>query len=134
MNKEELKIVDVSPAWTCENLDNLAPIDWQGYAIRLSDNTVRYVDDLPVPDMELATKEEKKSFFRKYYHFLYPGDEVEIYKGRKLPIGSRKIIQSIVTRCIEGTYGHGTCDWVTFTDGTACNLKNIKLVGSDVLE
>lgn len=127
-----LKIVDIAPAWSCENLDTLAPIDWEGFQIRLSDNTVKTVDT--IPDMPIATEEERLEFFRNYYHFLYPGDVVEVYKGRKLPIGCRKTIKQMVEREVPGTYRHKFYTWVTFTDDTATDIKNIKLVNSDNLE
>lgn len=117
-------------AWSCTNLDTLAPIDWEGYAVLFDDGSVEYLDD--ISDIKLASSEQEKSFYQKL-GFLYIGDEVEIIKGRKLPIGEHKIVKSFIERTIPGTYGHCGYTYVIFEDGTACDIKNIRSIHSNDL-
>ena len=40
------KIIDYGNVWTCENMDNLAPIDWEGYKVLFSDGSIKVIDNL----------------------------------------------------------------------------------------
>ena len=120
------KIIDYGKVWTCENMDNLAPITWEGYKVLFSDGSIEVIDDLDeVSEYERADIEEYKDFYRER-NFIFTGDEVEIVKGRKLPIGEHKIIKDFFIFEVKGTYGHQKTKYVIFTDGTKTDIRNVK--------
>ena len=122
------KIIDYGRVWTCENMDNLAPIDWEGYKVLFSDGSIEVIDDLDeVSEYERANIEEYKDFYRER-NYLFIGDEVEVIKGRKLPIGEHKIIKDFFIFEVKGTYGHKQTEYVIFTDGTKTDIRNVKSV------
>ena len=59
---------------------------------------------------------------------------VEIIKGRKIPLGERKIVKYGYRYQIRGTYGHGYVDYLVFTDGTKTAIDNIKQVNVELFE
>lgn len=128
------KVIDVGRVWTCENLDSLSPINWEGWNVLFSDGLTQVVDSLDeIKNYEKATKEEVKDFYRQR-NFIFVGDEIEIIKGRKLPIGEIKIVKSFYTYTVNGTYGHDTTKYVVFTDGTKTaiqNVRNVKAIGQE---
>lgn len=120
------KIIDYGNVWTCENMDNLAPIDWEGYKVLFSDGSIKVVDNLDdVSNYAVASEEEVKEFYRER-NYLFIGDEVEIIKGRKIPIGEHKIVKYFYTYQVAGTYGHKETDYVVFEDGTKTSVANVK--------
>ena len=125
---KELKIIDYGNVWTCENMDNLAPIDWEGYKVLFSDGSIKVIDDLEeVREYKRATKEEYKDFYRER-NYLFVGDEVEIIKGRKIPIGKHKIVEDFYTYQVPGTYGHKQMEYIIFTDGSKTDIVNVRNV------
>ena len=83
-----------------------------------------YIANIPF-NYRMATKEEKQLYYMKKGH-LFKGQEVEIVKGRKLPIGSKHIIKSFYRYNVAGTYGHCYTDYVVFEDGTKTDVMNIR--------
>ena len=125
---KELKIIDYGNVWTCENMDNLAPINWKGYKVLFSDGSIKVIDDLDeVREYERATEEEYKDFYRER-NYLFVGDEVEIIKGRKIPIGEHKIVEDFYTYQVPGTYGHKQTEYIIFTDGSKTDIVNVRNV------
>lgn len=123
---KELKIIDYGNVWTCENMDNLAPIDWEGYKVLFSDGSIKTIDDLAeVREYARASVEEYKDFYRER-NYLFVGDEVEIIKGRKIPVGEHKIVEDFFIYEVKGTYGHQQTKYVVFTDGTKTDIRNIR--------
>ena len=61
-----LKIIDYGFVWTCENMDNLAPIDWDGYKVLFSDGSIKVIDDL---DFDLYIQTNNKA------DDIYPDDK-----------------------------------------------------------
>lgn len=120
-------IIQWNCAWECENMDNLAPIIWEGYELLLNDGSHKLISDIEQQNYRHATEQEYKDFYRAQGH-LFPGDEVIIVKGRKIPIGSHKYIEEIKELCVPNTYGKITYKKVVFTDGTYTYLENIKSV------
>ena len=119
-------IIDYGKVWTCGNMDNLAPIDWEGYKVLFNDGSIKVIDDLDeVCEYERANIEEYKDFYRQR-NFIFIGDEVEIIKGRKLPIGAHKTVDKFFIYDVAGTYGHKQTKYVVFTDGTKTDIKNIR--------
>lgn len=122
------KIIDYGKVWTCSNMDNLAPITWEGYKVLFSDGSIEVIDDLDeVSEYERANIEEYKDFYREK-NYLFIGDEVEIIRGRKLPIGEHKIIKDFFIFEVKGTYGHKQTEYVIFTDGTKTDIANVRNV------
>ena len=120
------KIIDYGNVWTCENMDNLSPIDWEGYKVLFSDGSIKVIDNLDeVSEYAVASEEEVKEFYRER-NYLFIGDEVEIIKGKKFPIGEHKIVKYFYTYTVPGTYGHKETDYVVFEDGTKTNIVNVK--------
>ena len=99
---ENKKVIDYGRVWTCENMDNLAPIDWQGYKILFDDGTTKIVDSLE--GLERATEEEIKNFYQKK-NFIFKNDKVVIIKGKKLPHGEQKTVERFFDYEIPNTYG-----------------------------
>lgn len=71
------KIIDYGNVWTCSNMDNLAPIDWEGYKVLFSDGSIKIIDDLAeVREYEKASVEEYKERLKEWcpnVHFIdYP--------------------------------------------------------------
>lgn len=123
---KKLKLIDYGKVWTCSNMDNLAPIDWEGYKVLFSDGSIKVIDDLnEMSKYERANIEEYKDFYRER-NFIFIGDEVEIIKGKKLPIGEHKIVEKFFTYDVAGTYGHQQTKYVVFSDGTKTDIKNIR--------
>ena len=121
------KIITTSYCWTCSNMDLLAPIDWQGKEI-LFDNNERLLieewqEEAILQIFQIATNEEKKDFFRKYYRRLFVGDVVTITKGKMK--GETKIVKSYFRFDVQGTYGHKYVDYIVFEDGTKTNVLNL---------
>ena len=124
---KDLKIIDYGRVWTCENMDLLAPINWEGYKVLLSDGSTIVVDDMSTLCYEKANNEEVCDFYRSQ-NFIFVGDEVEVVKGRKIPVGTHKIVSGFFDFVVPGTYGHNQTEYVCFTDGTKTDIKNIKNV------
>jgi hypothetical protein len=118
------KYIDFAPAWTCENWDLLAPIDWEGFEVLWEDGARECVDQIG-QDWVKASDAEVRAFYRQQ-GYLFEGDEVEIVSGRKLPIGARKIIKSFFDFEPVGTYGHNVTTYAVFTDGTKTAVKNVR--------
>lgn len=115
-------------------MDNLAPIDWEGYKVLFSDGSIKVVDDLDeVKEYARASVEEYKDFYRER-NYLFVGDEVEIIKGRKIPIGEHKIVENFYTYQVQGTYGHNQTKYVIFSDGTKTDIINVKNVKCKYLD
>ncbi len=128
------KIIDYGKVWTCENMDNLAPITWEGYKVLFSDGSIEVIDNLDeVSEYERANIEEYKDFYRER-NYLFIGDEVEIIRGRKLPIGEHKIVKDFYTYEVPGTYGHQKIKYVIFADGTKTDIRNIRNVKCNNIE
>lgn len=125
------KVIDFGRAWTCENLDALAPINWEGYLILLSDGTFERIEYDDLENYQMASNSEVKEYWQRK-GYLYVGDTVEIIKGRKIAIGEIKIIDSFKYIEIPGTYGKKKCTYVIFKDGTACNINNVKGLNADI--
>ena len=128
-----LKIIDYGKVWTCENMDLLAPIEWEGYKVLLSDGNIIVVDDLSSLCYEKANNEEVCDFYRAR-NYVFVGDEIEIINGKKLPIGTHKIVSGFFDFVVSGTYGHKQTKYVCFTDGTKTaiqNVKNVKAQGNE---
>ncbi|WP_300924576.1 hypothetical protein [uncultured Clostridium sp.] len=120
------KVIEFGYVWKCENFDSLAPITKKGTRFLLDNNTQEiYWDDEEIPTYPIASLDEKKDFYKRE-GFLFPGQEVEIVRGRTLPIGSKKVIDKFFTYEVKGTYGHTNIEYVIFTDGTKSAIKNIK--------
>lgn len=120
------KIIDYGNVWTCSNMDNLAPIDWEGYKVLFSDGSIKVIDNLDeVCEYGRANIEEYKDFYRER-NFIFMGDEVEIIRGRKIPIGEHKIVEKFFTYNVAETYGHQQTKYVVFADGTKTDIKNIR--------
>lgn len=125
-----LKIIDYGRVWTCENMDLLAPINWQGYNVLLSDGNIIVVDDLSTLCYEKANNEEVCDFYRSQ-NFIFVGNEVEVVKGRKLPVGIHKIVSGFFDFVVPGTYGHNQTEYVCFTDGTKTDIKILKMLSAN---
>lgn len=120
---ENKKVIDYGRVWTCENMDNLAPIDWEGYKVLFSDGSTEIVDSLK--GFERATEEEIKDFYQKR-NFIFKNDKIVVIKGRKLPLGEQKTVERFFDYEIPNTYGKRIAKYVVFTDGTKTDIKNIK--------
>jgi hypothetical protein len=72
-----------------------------------------------------ASEEECKEYLRKK-GYVFVGDEVEVIKGRTLPIGSKHTIRKYYEYDIPGTYGHQKVCYLYFTDGTKINIDNVR--------
>ena len=129
MDKSKI-VIDYNDAWKCDNMDNLADIVWEGYEILFADGTRKLVDDLDSREYRFATEDELKDFYRTEGH-LFIGDEVEIIKGRKIPIGEHKFIESFYTYVVPGTHGKVSYEYVKFKDGTYTTIDNVKSIKSD---
>lgn len=128
------KIIDYGRVWTCENMDLLAPIDWEGYRVLFSDGTSKLIDDLDeLKEYPRASKEEVFDFYESR-NFIYIGSEVEIIKGRKIPIGEHKIVKDFYTYEVPGTYGHQKTKYIIFTDGTKTDIYNVKNIKNNSKE
>lgn len=121
----EEKIIAVGYAWTCENMDTLAPINWEGYEVLTNKDRRFLVDDLNELNMSKASKEETTEFLKKL-GYLFKGQEVEIIAGRKLPKGERHIIKDFSTFILPNTYNKVSRKYVNFEDGTRTAITNIK--------
>lgn len=120
---ETKKVIDYGRVWSCENMDNLAPINWEGYKVLFDDGTIEIVDSLK--GFEKATEEETKDFYQRK-NFIFKNDKVVIVKGKKLPLGEQKTVEKFFDYIIPNTYGKRIIKYVLFTDGTKTNIKNIK--------
>lgn len=119
------KIIACEPCWACENLDNLAPITEEGSAVLFDDNTTKiFWNNEKMPRFEKATDEEAQHFWEKR-GYIFPGNIVEIFKGRKF-VGEFKTVSSFFRFEVPGTFGHQYTDYVVFDDGTRVNIKNIR--------
>lgn len=120
-------IIDYSPAWSCENLDNLAPIDWQGYELLFADGSRELVDNLDNLKYRMADEDEVKNFYRQQGH-LFIGDKVKIIKGRKLPIGEIKTISGFYRYNVPCTYSKVGTDYILFDDNTRTSIYNVQSI------
>lgn len=75
--------------------------------------------------LKKASEEECKEYLRRK-GYVFVGDEVEVIKGRTLPIGSKHTIRKYYEYDIPGTYGHQKVCYLYFTDGTKINIYNVK--------
>lgn len=121
------KIISISKVWSCENMDLNAPINWGGYNVLFDDNTSSIVGKAYINVYEMASEEEKKDFARRL-GYVFEGDIVETVKGRKIPIGERKIVKSSYKYEVRGTYGHIFTEYLVFSDGSKTNINNVKPV------
>lgn len=123
---DKLKIIDYGKVWTCKNMNNLAPINWKGYKVLFSDGKIKVINSLDeVSEYERATIEEYKDFYRER-NYLFIGDEVEIIKGKKIPIGEHKIVEDFYTYQVPETCGHKQTEYVIFADGTKTDIMNVR--------
>ena len=129
-----MKIIDYGKIWTCENMDNLAPINWEGYKVLFSDGSIKIINDLSeIKEYKKASDEEVKDFYRER-NFIFIGDEVEIINGRKLPISEHKIVKDFYEYTPVDTYGHHKVYYLVFTDGSktvVSNVRNVKCTNND---
>ena len=116
-----IKVIEFGNAWKCENMDNFAPICWEGYEVLFSDGSRKLTDTQPTAE-EMATEEEKKAFYQSL-GALFVGDVVEVVKGRTIPKGTRKTISRFFDYKIS--YNQHI-QYVVFTDGSKINIDNIK--------
>ena len=78
----------------------------------------------------MAINEEmRKSYYAYVAHSVgraVEGDLVEVYKGRKVPKGTRGIVVNI--KAITDRYGRWVADYVYLDNGYKTNMDNCKLV------
>lgn len=82
-------------------------------------------DEEKYSGFELASVEEIRDYYRRR-GYIFIGDEVEVKKGRTLPIGSKHIVKGYKEFAVAGTYGHEIVKYLYFTDGTKISIKNVK--------
>lgn len=127
------KIVLCSKAWTCSNMDTDAPIEWEGYEILTTLGRRFFVDNINATGLQFANKDEIKQTALKF-GYVCAGQEVEVTKGKTLPIGSKHTIDKFFTYKVNGTYGKCDVNYTVFTDGTKININNIKPVGIELFQ
>lgn len=82
----------------------------------------RDIDEL----YNIPIDEEARTIWHHKHGIKLKGDKVVVNRGRKLPIGSVKIISDI--RPYKDRYGRTVCDYAYFTDGTKTNIENCDLL------
>lgn len=78
---------------------------------------------------ELYNMPIDQEYRRKYLRarkVIQPGDLVEVYKGRKVPIGTRGIVTSMRDVCNK--YGGVMAVYVRLDNGASTNVLNCRLV------
>lgn len=119
------KAITTGRAWTCENLDLLAPITAEFVVALFDDGTQDVYHGEP-----MASPDEVRAYVHSTGQ-VYIGDTVHIVRGRKM-IGETKIVKSAYRYNVPGTYGHAWCDYLTFEDGTKVAAKNCDVDGCPV--
>lgn len=117
------KIIDFGQVWTCENLDTLAPINWEGVRVLFDDNSIEIFDEIP-ENFEFADSHERALFFAKQ-NFIKKGDSVVVTAGRTIAKGEVRIVDKFFDFVPNGTFGHGKTKYVVFTNGEKIALKNV---------
>lgn len=116
------KAIATAPAWTCENMDLLAPITRTFIMALFNTGEVAEYHGEP-----MATDDEIKAYAHSR-GYVYKGDEIAIVKGRKY-VGETKIVKGFYRYYVAGTYGHQYVDYLLFTDGTKVNQDNCRVTG-----
>ena len=133
-----VKILGHGKYWVCANMDLLADIIEEGTEFLLSDGRRIFLpfdcgeteDFKYLKTLEFASDDEVKQYCREKYGYIFDGDEIEIYKGRKM-VGEHKIVKKGYRYEVAGTYGKVYTDYLVFTDGTKCNINNCKVVNTE---
>ena len=87
------------------------------------------VDRPYVDKPELFRMSVDDSLLRVYNHrhgIIQNGDTVEVFKGRKIPIGTVARIKEI--RPYYDRYGRWRCDYAYLSNGMKTNVENCRLV------
>lgn len=116
------KVVEWGYAWTCSNMDLLAPIEEQFIVALFDDGSRGRYNGEPT-----CTQEEKENFARKS-GYAFVGDEVVIVSGRKMKGEHKTLLKQACYRPV-GTYGHADVDYFYFTDGTKVQKQHCRVVG-----
>lgn len=116
------KVVEWGYAWTCSNMDLLAPIEEQFIMALFDDGSYGHYNGEP-----MCTAEEKQDYARKN-GYAFVGDKIVIVSGRKMK-GEHKTLLKQVSYRPQGTYGHADVDYFYFTDGTKVQKQHCRVVG-----
>lgn len=91
----------------------------------IDDDRLLYDDEIQI----LRNMPIDESVHRQYLHHIghiLEGDTVEVYKGRKIPIGYTGIVKAIKPFCDR--YGRWQANYIYFADGQRTNYNNCRLV------
>lgn len=121
------KVIAWGYAWTCENMDFLAPIT-EEFIVALFDDGTRDRWN----GEELCTEAEVKEYAHKD-GYVFKGDAVVIVSGRKM-LGEVKTVKDFFRYQVAGTYGHKYTDYIRFTDGTKVQQKHCRVLGYENVE
>ena len=116
------KAVELGYAWTCSNMDLLAPIEERFVVALFDDGSQDRYNGEPV-----CTAEEKQDYARKN-GYAFVGDEIVIVSGRKMKGEHKTLLKQCFYRP-TGTYGHADVDYFYFTDGTKVQKQHCRVVG-----
>lgn len=87
----------------------------------------RLLDDEEIQVLRfLPINETVKKIYMHHKDIILEGDTVEVFKGRKIPIGYTGIVKSI--KPFYDRYGRWQADYIYFADGQKTNYNNCKLV------
>ena len=67
----------------------------------------------------------KTAYFRKH-GIIYPGASVVVVKGRKIPLGTVAVVESL--RAVTDRFGRWVADYAVFKDGKQTKVENLALV------
>ena len=85
----------------------------------LFDEEIQILRNLPI-------NEEVQRIWKHHNGEILIGDTVEVFKGRKMPIGYVGIVEKI--KPFHDRYGRWQANYIYFADGQKTNYNNCKLI------
>ena len=87
-----------------------------------------YINDDEITEIlrYLPINEDVKKIWMHHNGKILVGDTVEVFKGRKIPIGYIGVVKNI--KPFYDRYGRWQADYIYFVDGQKTNYDNCKLI------
>ena len=98
--------------------ESFSEITWDIDRPYINDERVEILRYLPING-------EVKRIYLHHIGRILEGDSVEVFKGRKIPVGYVGVVKSI--KPFYDRYGRWQADYIYFADGQKTNYNNCKL-------
>jgi len=76
---------------------------------------------------QMDVDKDAKRAWKHHHGVIQVGDVVEVFKGRKIPVGTKGIV--VKEREVRNCYGQWVADYVVLDNGASLNVANCRLAG-----